>query len=354
MMNGLRHKLSKTLFRLKRHPRLSRWLRPAVRRVEPDQVWLLPAHESAPLTDVEVWGFQDAILDVNSGVIFKNSAAVEGTFRLPESNVERLEFVRMAPAVQPTMELAGAVASLDWIWSTNYFHFMRDTLTMVHALRALPADLPLTLLTHHGLPSGGEELVKEILPNSQIRSLPHLSRVRAPLCVFARTEMVAFDASGQVLRGFDQMPHSLRLLLQKMWREMHPPTLPHRIFLGRGDVRHRRLLNEPEIAEMLGTRGFEPLFLTGRTLAEQFELFRNAEAIVAVRGATIANLAAISHPLKFISIRPTDETETIVRSMVERGELIYGEVRGDGRDKNDDFRIDPAALASELDRLGIH
>lgn len=354
MMNGLRHKLSKTLFHLKRYPRWARWLRPAVKRVGPDEVWLLPAHEAAPLTDVEVWGFEDAILDVNSGVIFKNSTAVEGTFWLPELNGERPEFRRMAPAVQPTLKLSGAVASLDWAWSTNYFHFMRETLTMVHALRALPVDLPLTLLTHHGLPAGGEELVQKILPNSQILSLPHLSRVRASLCVFAPTPLPASASPGSLFMGFDSMPHLLRQTLKTRWQGLDLPTLPHRIFLGRGDVRHRRLLNEPEIVEMLATRGFQPLFLTGRTLGEQFELFRNAEAIVAVRGATIANLVAISHPLKFVSIRPTDESEAIVQSMVQRGEMIYGEVRGDGRDKNDDFRIDPAALAAELDRLGLH
>lgn len=353
-MTGLREKLSKALFRLKRQPRWARWLRPTVKHVGPDEVWLLPDHDAAPLTDVEVWGFEDAVLDVNSGVILKNSAAVEGTFRLPELNGERPEFLRMAPAVQPTMKLAGAVASLDWIWSKNYFHFMRETLTMVHAFRALPADLPLTLLTHHGLPAGGEELVKEILPNSQILSLPHLSRVRAPLCVFAPTLLPASESAGSLFMGFDSMPHLLRQTLKTIWRGLDLPTLPRRIFLGRGDVRHRRLLNEPEIVELLAARGFQPLFLTGRTLGEQFELFRNAEAIVAVRGATIGNLVAINHSLKFVSIRPTDESEAIVQSMVQRGELIYGEVCGDGRDKNDDFRIDPAALAAELDRLGLH
>lgn len=352
------HRLAKSLFSLQRHPRWSRfvlpWVRCRVADVEPDEVWRLPSEEASPMSGVEVWGYRDSIVDVNSGILIRKSRAVKSSFRMLETHREQLEIRRMAPAIQPAMRCEGAVVSLDWAWSTNYFHFMRETLTMVYALRALPSDVPLTLLTHHGLPPGAEALVTAIVHQAEVLSVPHLSRVRASVCLAVCVSNNALGLVNPVEAGFDFMPSVLRSLLQEKWRGLPLANLPRRIFLGRGDAKHRRLLNEPAIVEMLALRGFQPMFLTGRTVGEQFELFRNAEAIVAVRGATIANLVAISHPLKFISIRPTDETETIVQSMVERGELIYGEVCGDGRDKNDDFSIDLADLAAELDRLGIH
>lgn len=63
-----------------------------------------------------------------------------------------------------------------------------------------------------------------------------------------------------------------------------------RFYVMRGDVGWRRVLNETEIIDILESYGFEPVSMDGKTVAEQAQLFAEAEAIVSVHGAALTNL----------------------------------------------------------------
>lgn len=65
---------------------------------------------------------------------------------------------------------------------------------------------------------------------------------------------------------------------------------PRRIFISRGETNWRRLLNEPECAALLERRGFVPVRLAGRTVAEQAALFASVEAVAAPHDAGLTNL----------------------------------------------------------------
>jgi capsular polysaccharide biosynthesis protein len=116
------------------------------------------------------------------------------------------------------------------------------------------------------------------------------------------------------------------------------------------------MLNEPDVESFLESRGFVSVQIQDFTNEQQFELFRKATSIVAVRGASVVNLLAIERPLKFISIRPTSDRDgaTVLHSFTQLNDIKYGEVRGDGYDRQSDFRIDLSCLEAELDRLEIH
>ena len=115
------------------------------------------------------------------------------------------------------------------------------------------------------------------------------------------------------------------------------------------------MLNEREVESFLESRGFTSVPIQDLTNEQQFELFRRATAIVAVRGASVANLLAIESPMKLISLRPTSDGDGVLllQSFYELNEIEYGEVCGNGKDRNSDFRIDLSGLEAELDRLGI-
>lgn len=64
--------------------------------------------------------------------------------------------------------------------------------------------------------------------------------------------------------------------------------LPRRPFLARRDT--RAISNMPEVEGCLATHGYETVYAEDLAAADQFRLFREAEAIVAVHGAALAPL----------------------------------------------------------------
>ncbi len=60
---------------------------------------------------------------------------------------------------------------------------------------------------------------------------------------------------------------------------------PKRIFIGRRDATHRKLLNEAEVWAFLEANGFEYVEFAGKPAAEQIRLMRSAEIAVVVSGS---------------------------------------------------------------------
>ncbi len=66
---------------------------------------------------------------------------------------------------------------------------------------------------------------------------------------------------------------------------------PERIYISREKSRHRHLLNEPEVLELIvGKYGFKPVFLEELSFDEQIGLFNNAKYIMAPHGSGLTNI----------------------------------------------------------------
>ena len=63
-----------------------------------------------------------------------------------------------------------------------------------------------------------------------------------------------------------------------------------RIFISRRNARFRRIVNEPEVADLLEARGFEVLALERLNAREQIARFAQAEVVIGMHGAGLANL----------------------------------------------------------------
>ena len=81
---------------------------------------------------------------------------------------------------------------------------------------------------------------------------------------------------------------------------------PKRIFIGRRDAAHRRLLNEAEVWAFLKTQGFEYIEFAGKTAAEQVRLVRSAEIVVTVAGSASAMTAFAPLDSIIISMQPAN------------------------------------------------
>lgn len=63
-----------------------------------------------------------------------------------------------------------------------------------------------------------------------------------------------------------------------------------RIYVSRAGARERRVHNDAAVLDVLTSYGFEPYRLEERTVAEQVQLFADAEAVVGPHGAGLSNL----------------------------------------------------------------
>ena len=63
------------------------------------------------------------------------------------------------------------------------------------------------------------------------------------------------------------------------------PAGPRRVFLGRKDASHRRLINEEAVWQYLEAQGFEYPDFAGKSAAEQIRLVASADIIVSVGGS---------------------------------------------------------------------
>ncbi|BAZ47766.1 capsular polysaccharide biosynthesis protein-like protein [Nostoc sp. NIES-4103] len=79
---------------------------------------------------------------------------------------------------------------------------------------------------------------------------------------------------------------------------------PKRLYVKRGKVNHREVINDNEVIEYLESIGFEALEMQGRTMQEQAEIFYNADVIISVTGSGLTNLLFIRESTTVIEIVP--------------------------------------------------
>jgi capsular polysaccharide biosynthesis protein len=79
---------------------------------------------------------------------------------------------------------------------------------------------------------------------------------------------------------------------------------PKRLYVKRGNVDHREVINDNEVIEYLESIGFEALTMDGRTVQEQAEICYNADVIIFACGSALTNLLFIREKITVIEIFP--------------------------------------------------
>ncbi|WP_016867985.1 MULTISPECIES: glycosyltransferase family 61 protein [Fischerella] len=112
----------------------------------------------------------------------------------------------------------------------------------------------------------------------------------------------------KIQNGGHQYPSSLGY---KLARNLFLPKenysnskYPKRLYVKRGQVKHRAVINDHEVIEYLENIGFEALSMDGRTIQEEAEIFYNADAIISVCGSALTNLLFIRKGITVIEIFP--------------------------------------------------
>ena len=123
------------------------------------------------------------------------------------------------------------------------------------------------------------------------------------------------------------------------------------LFFSRGDVKLRRLLNEPELAAIAARHGFQRFEAVSGNHPEQVRRFGNADVIVAVHGAGLANLLFARPATTVIELFPANFVKSTYLWLSNRLGLRHIPVVGGPGNYDQDFRVDPALFSARLDEV---
>ncbi len=127
-----------------------------------------------------------------------------------------------------------------------------------------------------------------------------------------------------------------------------------RIYVSRADAVGRRIVNEEQLMDALGRKGFERVSLTGLAVHAQAELFADAEIIVGPHGAGLANLAFARHGTRVLELFPQTHATPAFALVAESRGLGYAAmgcvpvVHQPGRPGQDDLLADVGAIQAWL------
>ena len=179
-----------------------------------------------------------------------------------------------------------ALVLIDDIWGANYCHWLSDwlpraslvdgTLDQTYVLTSpLTSKFQMETLLACGFKP---ERIIPMEPWTAVRAMelivpPYISDVMHPS-----------------FRGSNWARSFVRGVLPPAGRQNWQKKSERRLYLSRYDAPGRRIINEPDLIQLLEKYEYAPVILTGRSVTEQASLFNNAQFIIAMHGAGLTNI----------------------------------------------------------------
>jgi capsular polysaccharide biosynthesis protein len=264
------------------------------------------------------------------------------------------------------VEIEGGIM-LSGLASNAFGHWIPEYLSRLPTLEQHPSFNELPVIVDAEMPASHIDYLK-LVCDRPILQIPPGGAFRCQRLIYAPPpgffpiELVAGNTMPVERQGM-LSPLALRPLRERLISRLpsekdDSSTLQRRgrWFLGRRNLRWRRLSNEAEIEIALQARGFETVYTEDMTFAQQVAMFRHADAIVAPNGSSLLNLIFAPAGLP-----------TIV--LAQNNSFSWGGFQGPMEDlgykplwvcstdsspsKHADYTIEPAAVIAALESLGI-
>jgi Glycosyltransferase 61 len=237
--------------------------------------------------------------------------------------------------------------------ASNYYHWLNDCLPRLRWLEESSA-------------SGFLLLVPEILLPFHIQSLDALGYTPDRRVAFGHQH---WELEGLLIPSLASEPGQssptacrwLRGRLLKALPQVNPP-LPRRIYISRALATKRRLLNEPELIEVLRSLGFVSITTENLSVAEQARLFENADVVVAPHGAGLTNILFMRPGTLVLELIPILKPKTCYYSLASAMGVRYACVTDapdpftpepSGRQPDRDFTIPVDRVKLALEQVGV-
>lgn len=119
-------------------------------------------------------------------------------------------------------------------------------------------------------------------------------------------------------------PQVCAFLRQKVLAALPPRRGPRRrLFIDRSDADTRRIANLDELARTFADFGLEPVRLSWLSFAEQAQLFRDAELVIANHGAALSNLVFCDPGTRVLQVLAPGMMEREYRTISHHGALRH-------------------------------
>lgn len=257
----------------------------------------------------------------------------------------------------------------DMTGSTNYFHWVTETLPRIRALhnyeeetnRKLPLlveqDPPEWKVDYLSLIGLGERITpvpSQSITVGNLISTPHRYR-RRPI----NGSNLGFT-SNDYRRENPFIPSTRDL----NWvRERYQDAISaeswsdnNNIFISREDADRRHIVNRDEFLDGVSQLGFEKYTLADMSVSEQINLFANADCVVGTHGAGLAN-TIFSNDIQIFEIIPSDFYWHDFYCMSEQLGFDYDYYRayrnqsGDNATRHDDLYVDVEIVRDRIENL---
>lgn len=270
---------------------------------------------------------QTVILEIeNKTFSFRNNHLLDDEMNVIDEcgmRFERMPIYRKLLSSR-VVNISGTVAYLSNVEPTNYYHWMCRTLPLLRLYQTYfdlneidcfyIGQFPLANFHTASLERAG------IAPEKILQKACTADKIIA-----AFTSRTSFCGAAPVLK---ENYRFIKSLFQTDI-EMGQLAQKKRIYVTRGNVKRRKVLNEDQVIQLLEQYGFETVSMDGKSLQEQISLFANAEAIVAPHGAALTNLLFIQPGTKVIELFPYGYVNNCFYALANYANACYFYLQGE-------------------------
>lgn len=242
--------------------------------------------------------------------------------------------------------------------SGEFGHWVQELLMKLRFFAQHPDFARLPIIVDQDMPQSHFDYLKCLVPNEIVllsrdsgllcrRLLVAPTPTFHPLHVFGndvpRNEVGALSSEGlRFLRGG---------VLAKCGADR--PAQARKLYLSRRNMRWRRVTNDEEIAAFLAARGFEIVNTEQLSFADQVDLFRAAEFIVAPEGSALLNVIFCDPSVKLVILAQRDFWHGYhgpLRALGYRQLWVIGDVAYEA--KQADYAVPLERIAQALEMQG--
>ncbi|MBW4710801.1 glycosyltransferase family 61 protein [Roseobacter sp. YSTF-M11] len=230
-------------------------------------------------------------------------------------------------------------------WAHNFYHWTIDMIPRLETFLTDPTLRGTPIVMSERAPKFARKSLDLIAPNRPVLWLPDGVHAFETLAIPANLSTYAVVSA-----------HAMKFLkdryLPALRRDLKGFTPPgRRVYVSRADAAVRRIHNEPQIEAELKEMGFVSVVMSDFSIAEQAEIFAQAESIVCAHGAALANLAFCQPDTRVLEIFQQGHRSRAYYSISGLLGLRYGFVLG--QPVGNDIHVDPPVLRDVLAQMDL-
>jgi len=298
---------------------------------------------------MEMSGAETDLLHVEEGHLLSDWASVwsaDGGWCEQTRTYNPVEALDRAFEERPVVNIKGALFVGYNNSYFNYYHMLLEWLPAIWEFSCLPYSPDLWLVlpraAHKSVPLS--TLVEGLGLQDRVKWVethPPAATLRSDVVIHSRylSSMRNYEYSGAAVACHDYLSSLVS-------PRRAPANLPSAVNVGRSDSPKRRLVNRPQLEDMLRREWRIPtVTLSGASFRYQAALFMSATCVIGDHGAGLANLAFKGGPRSVIEIRPMTYPNPCFKAIADgRGDhysLVDSHLHRAGEDwHQSDYEVD--------------